>query len=75
MTLSEWGTGYGTGVSVYKTAIKLNSAQHARSVASRLDDAIDRSALKQAREGLGGRDMEEAAHLDLLGVQKSTLEV
>ena len=25
---------------------------------------IDRSALEQAREGLGGRDMEEAAHLD-----------
>jgi hypothetical protein len=42
----------------------LNSAQHARSVASRLDDVIDRSALEQAREGLGGRDMEEAAHLD-----------
>ena len=42
----------------------LNSAQHARSAASRLDDVIDRSALEQAREGLGGRDMEEAAHLD-----------
>ena len=44
--------------------LKLNSAQHARSAASRLDDVIDRSALEQAREGLGGRDMEEAAHLD-----------
>ena len=42
----------------------LNSAQHARSAASRLDDVIDRSALEQAKEGLGGRDMEEAAHLD-----------
>ena len=41
-----------------------NSAQHARSAASRLDDVIDRSALEQAREGLGGRDMEQAAHLD-----------
>ena len=47
----------------------LNSAQHARSAASRLDDVIDRSALEQAREGLGGRDMEEAAHFGL-GVQK-----
>ena len=37
----------------------LNSAQHARSAASRLDDVIDRSALEQAREGLGGRDIEE----------------
>ena len=44
--------------------LMLNSAQHARSAASRLDDVIDRSALEQAREGLGGRDMEEAAHLD-----------
>ena len=42
-----------------------NSAQHARSAASRLDDVIDRSALEQAREGLGGRDMEQAVHLDL----------
>ena len=49
----------------------LNSAQHARSAASRLDDVIDRSALEQAREGLGGRDMEEAAHLGSeLGAQK-----
>ena len=50
----------------------LNSAQHARSAASRLDDVIDRSALEQAREGLGGRDIEEP----LIGpaVQKSTLE-
>ena len=47
----------------------INSAQHARSAASRLDDVIDRSALEQAREGLGGRDMEEAAHLEL-GVQQ-----
>ena len=39
----------------------LNNAQHARSAASRLDDVIDRSALEQAREGLGGRDMEEAS--------------
>jgi hypothetical protein len=39
--------------------LKLNSAQHARSAASRLDDVIDRSALEQAREGLGGRDIEE----------------
>ena len=33
----------------------------ARSAASRLsvDDVIDRSALEQAREGLGGRDIEE----------------
>ena len=37
--------------------LKLNSAQHARSVAFRLDDVIDRSALEQAREGLGGRDI------------------
>ena len=58
----------------------LNSAQHARSAASRLDDVIDRSALEQAREGLGGRDMEEAAHLDseskralLSGVRRSFL--
>ena len=51
----------------------LNSAQHARSAASRLDDVIDRSALEQAREGLGGRDIEEP--LIGLGVQKSTLEV
>ena len=37
----------------------LNSVQHARSAASRLDDVIvDRSALEQAREGLGGRDIE-----------------
>jgi hypothetical protein len=34
--------------------------------------AIDRSALEQAREGLGGRDIEEP--LIGLGVQKSTLE-
>ena len=52
--------------------MKLNSAQHARSAASRLDDVIDRSALEQAREGLGGRDIEEP--LIGLGVQKSTLE-
>ena len=52
---------------------KMNdAAQHARSAASRLDDVIDRSALEQAREGLGGRDMEEP--LIGLGVQKSTLE-
>ena len=50
----------------------LNSAQHARSAASRLDDVIDRSALEQAREGLGGRDIEEP--LIGLEVQKSTLE-
>ena len=50
----------------------LNSAQHARSAASRLDDVIDRSALEQAREGLGGRDIEEP--LIGLAVQKSTLE-
>ena len=36
------------------------------------DDVIDRSALEQAREGLGGRDIEEP--LIGLGVQKSTLE-
>ena len=52
----------------------LNSAQHARSAASRLDDVIDRSALEEAREGLGGRDMEEAAHLGS-EPQKSTFEV
>jgi hypothetical protein len=52
----------------------LNSAQHARSAASRLDGVIDRSALEQAREGLGGRDMEEAAHLDSES-KKSTFEV
>ena len=52
--------------------MKLNSAQHARSAASRLDDVIDRSALEQAREGSGGRDIEEL--LIGLGVQKSTLE-
>ena len=52
----------------------LNSAQHARSAASRLDDVIDRSALEQAREGLGGRDMEEAAHLNSES-KKSTFEV
>ena len=54
----------------------LNSAQHAWSAASRLDDVIDRSALEQAREGLllGGRDMEEAAHLGS-EPQKSTFEV
>ena len=52
--------------------MKLNSAQHARSAASRLDDVIDRSALEQAREGSGGRDIEEP--LIGLGVQKSTLE-
>ena len=52
----------------------LNSAQHARSAVSRLsiDDVIDRSALEQAREGLGGRDIEEP--LIGLEVQKSTLE-
>jgi hypothetical protein len=59
---------------IMKTKMKMNdafknSAQHARSAASRLDDVIDRSALEQAREGLGGRDMEEAAHLEL-GVQQ-----
>jgi hypothetical protein len=48
----------------------LNSAQHARSAASRLDDVIDRSALEQAREGLGGRDMEEAAHFGLRGERR-----
>ena len=48
----------------------LNSAQHARSAASRLDDVIDRSALEQAREGLGGRDMELSCSFGL-GVQKS----
>ena len=52
----------------------LNSAQHARSAASRLDDVIDCSALEQAREGLGGRDMEEAAHLGS-EPKKSTFEV
>jgi hypothetical protein len=52
----------------------LNSVQHARSAASRLDDVTDRSALEQAREGLGGRDMEEAAHLDSES-KKSTFEV
>ena len=52
--------------------MKLNSAQHARSAASRLDDVIDHSALEQAREGLGGRDIEEP--LIGLEVQKSTLE-
>ena len=54
----------------------LNSAQHARSAASQLDDVIDRSALEQAREGLGGRDMEEeeAAHLDSES-KKNTFEV
>ena len=52
--------------------LKLNSAQHARSAASRLDDVIDRSALEQAREGSGGRDIEEP--LIGLEVQKSTLE-
>ena len=33
---------------------------------TKMDDVIDRkiSTLEQAREGLGGRDMEEAAHLD-----------
>ena len=50
----------------------LNSAQHARSAASRLDDVIDRSALEQAKEGLGGRDIEEP--FIGLEVQKSTLE-
>ena len=50
----------------------LNSAQRARSAASRLDDVIDRSALEQAREELGGRDIEEP--LIGLEVQKSTLE-
>jgi hypothetical protein len=54
--------------------LMLNSVQHARSAASRLDDVIDRSALEQAREGLGGRDMEEAAHLDSES-KKSTFEV
>jgi len=52
----------------------LNSAQHARSAASRLDDVIDRSALGQAREGLGGRDMKEAAYLGS-EPKKSTFEV
>ena len=53
-----------------------NSAQHARSAASRLDDVIDRSALEQAREGLGGRDTEEAAHLDSeRKIRKITFEV
>ena len=40
--------------------LMLNSAQYARSAASRPDDDViilDRSALDQAREGLGGRDM------------------
>ena len=49
----------------------LNSAQHARSAASRLDDVIDRSALEQAREGSGGRDIEEP--LIGLGVQRALL--
>ena len=48
----------------------LNNAQHARSAVSRLDDVIDRSALEQAREGLGGRDMEEASYW-ALGAQFS----
>ena len=55
--------------------LMLNSAQHARSAASRLDDVIDRSALEQAREGLGGRDIRIEEPLIGLGVQKSTLEV
>ena len=38
------------------------------------NDVIDRSALEQAREGLGGRDMEEAAHLGSKP-KKSTFEV
>ena len=56
--------------------VAYNSAQHARSAASRLDDVIDRSALEQAREGLGGRDTEEAAHLDSeRKIRKITFEV
>ncbi len=55
--------------------LKLNSAQHARSAASRLDDVIDRSALEQAREGLGGRDIEEPLIWTWsLESKKSTLE-
>jgi len=55
----------------------LNSAQHARSAASRLsvDDVIDRSALEQAREGLPGirrPGYRGAAHLDQQS-KKSTL--
>ena len=63
--LSWWARGYCNDYED-EDELKLNSAQHARSAASRLDDVIDRSALEQAREGLGlgGRDMEEAAHLD-----------
>ena len=52
----------------------LSSAQHARSAASRLDDVIDRSALSRQGEGIGGRDMEEAAHLGS-EPKKSTFEV
>ena len=53
--------------------MKLNSAQHARSAASRLDDVIDRSALEQAREGSGGRDIEEPL-IWTWSPKKSTLE-
>jgi hypothetical protein len=42
--------------------LKLNSAQHARSAASRLDDVIDRSALEQAREGFRRPGYRGAAH-------------
>ena len=52
----------------------LNSAQHARSAASRLDDVIDRSALEQAREGFRRPGYIEELLIGL-GVQKSTLEV
>ena len=54
--------------------MKLNSAQHARSAASRLDDVIDRSALEQAREGFRRPGYIEELLIGL-GVQKSTLEV
>ena len=52
----------------------LNSAQHARSAASRQDDVIDRSALEQAREGFRRLGYIEELLIGLR-VQKSTLEV
>ena len=42
--------------------LKLNSAQHARSAASRLDDVIDRSAQEQAREEFRRPGYRGAAH-------------
>ena len=51
----------------------LNSAQHARSAASRLDDVIDRSALEQAREGFRRPGYRGVAHWTRS--PKSTLEV